>query len=424
MNLENLDEKFNQEYMQAQGTCPNCGTALTFIDGLKLAMEHCDLKNVIMCHNCGDIYTIELEQNHIEFKDKVKNIPVTPKEYSKRNFAKEFYNDYTKNDGNNGVQIFNDWTDQGHQDANYTFALIIISKKNGIGDPNTWELLFKKAVMTEKADDESLADWYKTTAEEAMGKTHSQINERISGEDKPAEETNDTPANPEKKSGSGFMNFLSKERKKPENKSDVSKPAASVTTKSEPTTGNPILDAELNRAYDNTIKERDEIIDKLRAGGVSEDILDKVIAETPSKEEFFKEFSNPKRIGIVFDIAEFDGGYGYGAFKIFYKNLDPLKMGTFSIFDGDTRKTLYENDNQYCIAIQTFDQNVIDYVKNTMSNADDKGLAPLNQRFIEEPAIKNEMLVYSADVRNGLVMSKSNNFVKQAADESANWKTS
>lgn len=504
------DEEFNRVFMQAKGKCPNCGTILTFSDAGQLAIKH-DMHESVMCHNCGNVYTVELKPHNMVIKEKIKNIPITKtSSHSKRNFAKEFKDDLTKNDGKNSVQIFNDWTEQGHQDANYTLALIVVSKLNGIGDQNTYELLFKKAVMLEKPDDESLSGWYKSIAEEAIGKTHEEINERFtSTPDVTTSSSTTTKTQPEKTNaeqkpkGRFGMNFIKKHFSKNKGKdktvsrdvsdettSDVSLSQTESTIKdvliggsssetgsgnadltidnilngsysgkndessakfdesstsntvpkpeeskasssssfgsksdSELTTGNPILDMELEKAYENTMREREALINELRDNGVSEDVIAQM-GEPPSKAEFYEMFSNPKRLGIVFNIADFDGGYGEGAFRIFYKNLDPYMMGSFSIFDGDTRKTLYENDNQYCIAIQTFDQDVFDYVKRTMSEADDKGLAPLSERFIEGSDMEREMmtLVYSADVRNGHVMAKSNNYVKFQADESENWK--
>lgn len=434
-----MDKEFNQVYMQAKGTCPNCGTALTFINALQMAAEH-DMDDSVMCHNCGDVYSVELQPDNMVIKDKLKNIPVTKKQYSKRNFAKEFYNDFTKNDGKNGVTIFNEWTEQGHHDANYTYALIAISKLNGVGDQNKWELLYKKAKMTETADDKSLEEWYVNLAEETIGKTHKQINERFSSpssEDKsePAAENKSTTKSSKKRFGLGFIkNIFSKNDSssepekttppstnapKPEKTTPPSAPSSK--SHSEPTTGNPFVDMELSKAYDNTMKEREELFEKFRAAGISEEVLSKIEAP-PSKEEFFKEYSNPKKIGVVFDIDALGGIYGYSAYKIFFKNLDPLRMGHFNIFDGDTKGSLYGNDNQYCIAVQTRDPGVIDYVKDTMSKADDEGLAPLNQRFIEDPAIEAELLVYAADVANGNVMSKQNGFEVSAANESENWK--
>lgn len=111
-------------------------------------------------------------------------------------------------------------------------------------------------------------------------------------------------------------------------------------------------------------------------------------------------------IGIVFSIDDLGGGaYGAEAFKIFYRNLDPVKMNSFNIFDGDTQQTLYGSDNNYCIAVQSYDPDVIKYVEETMSKATDKGLAPLNSRFIHGNVTQKEPLVFSAHVTANLTYS-------------------
>lgn len=105
-------------------------------------------------------------------------------------------------------------------------------------------------------------------------------------------------------------------------------------------------------------------------------------------------------IGIIFNIEDLGGGaYGAKAFEIFYKNLDPVKMNSFNIYDGDTNSTLYGNDYNYCIAVQSYDPEVIRYVEETMGKATDKGLAPLNSRFIHGNVTQKEPLVFSAHVK-------------------------
>lgn len=130
---------------------------------------------------------------------------------------------------------------------------------------------------------------------------------------------------------------------------------------------------------------------------------DEKILEEVRKQKSDSELYN--QIGIVFPIDELGGGtYGSAAYKIIYKNLDPSKMGTFKMYDGDTKATLSgSGDNDYCIAIQSDNASVIKYVRDTMALAKDKGLAPINKRFIYAYDLQNEPLVFAADVSNGNV---------------------
>jgi len=110
---------------------------------------------------------------------------------------------------------------------------------------------------------------------------------------------------------------------------------------------------------------------------------------------------NGEQLGIVFDCDMFEkSDYGGEAFKIFYKNLNPYKMGTFfQIYDGDTINSFKQ---YYCIRIDA-DVNVLEYVEETFKKASDKGLAPLELRFLYADDLKDEPLVYSAYVSYGTV---------------------
>lgn len=109
-----------------------------------------------------------------------------------------------------------------------------------------------------------------------------------------------------------------------------------------------------------------------------------------------------EQLGIVFDcdkLAKFD--YGGDAFKIFYKNLNPYKMGAFfQIYDGD----LFNNriNQNYCIRIDA-EASVLEYVEETFKKSTDEGLAPLELRFLYADDLKDEPLVYSAYVYYGVV---------------------
>lgn len=109
-------------------------------------------------------------------------------------------------------------------------------------------------------------------------------------------------------------------------------------------------------------------------------------------------------IGIVFAIDDLEDQtfYGKSAYEIIYENLNPSRMGFFQMYDGDTRNTLDGYENYYCIRIDA-KPNVIAYVKDTFENATDKGLAPLENRFIYGKDLKKEPLVYAAYVVNPFI---------------------
>ncbi len=69
------DAQFDALYMTAQGNCPGCGTPLTFKDAGQLAMSH-GLNEVVMCHNCGNVYKINLKPHVMEFPQFVQKVPL------------------------------------------------------------------------------------------------------------------------------------------------------------------------------------------------------------------------------------------------------------------------------------------------------------------------------------------------------------
>lgn len=103
-------------------------------------------------------------------------------------------------------------------------------------------------------------------------------------------------------------------------------------------------------------------------------------------------------IGVVFDIEELGGGfYGFRAWELFMQNLDPTRLPTTILVDGDTAATLYGNSNEYCIGIygMMFDP---EYVREIFETLDDPGLAPVHRRFIEKPALDQQPLVIRGNI--------------------------
>ena len=57
-------------------------------------------------------------------------------------------------------------------------------------------------------------------------------------------------------------------------------------------------------------------------------------------------------IGIVFVINDFGGGYyGYQAWRIFMRYVEPKSIPNTLLREGDTHNTLHGKDNDFCIAV-------------------------------------------------------------------------
>jgi len=102
-------------------------------------------------------------------------------------------------------------------------------------------------------------------------------------------------------------------------------------------------------------------------------------------------------IGVLFDIDDLGGGfYGWQAYKIIFKAVDPKRLKGCTVLDGDTADTLAGRANHYCIAFQYADPAAVQYVRETLGRCEDKGLLPASQRFRE--SIGREPLVQAARI--------------------------
>jgi hypothetical protein len=116
------------------------------------------------------------------------------------------------------------------------------------------------------------------------------------------------------------------------------------------------------------------------------------------------------------------GFYGAAAFKIFFQNLDPNKMPTFILYDGDTNETLNGTARIYCIAVKSSNPSTINYLKEKMSQINDKGLLKLEKRFIEGNVTKKHPLVLSAQVNSGNINLNGDYFGIRAGAAETEWK--
>jgi hypothetical protein len=97
-------------------------------------------------------------------------------------------------------------------------------------------------------------------------------------------------------------------------------------------------------------------------------------------------------IGIVFDIDALGGGfYGYQAWRIFMRHVDPSKITACILMEGDTNATLNGRAREFCIAVYGMNLDP-GYIKKVFGDLNEKGLAPKNRRFIEKPELDSEPL--------------------------------
>lgn len=97
-------------------------------------------------------------------------------------------------------------------------------------------------------------------------------------------------------------------------------------------------------------------------------------------------------IGVVFDIDGLGGGfYGYCAWQLFTKHLDPRQLGVSILVEGDTAATLNGQANEFCIGVYCSDL-AVDYVRRTFEDMNKPGLAAFHRRFIEKVVLDDQPL--------------------------------
>jgi len=126
-------------------------------------------------------------------------------------------------------------------------------------------------------------------------------------------------------------------------------------------------------------------------------------------------------IGIVFDIDELGGGfYGLTAYKVLFQSLDPNRLKGCTLRDGDTAETLAGRARHYCIAFQSTDSATVQYVRDTLANAQEKGLLPAGRRFIE--ATSQQPLVLAGVIdSDGRLVVKEGSMIGPGWVEGTEW---
>jgi hypothetical protein len=97
-------------------------------------------------------------------------------------------------------------------------------------------------------------------------------------------------------------------------------------------------------------------------------------------------------IGIAFNIEGLGGGfYGFQAWTLFMKNVDPERLAASILVEGDTNATLHGRANEFCIGIYGPDCD-LPYIRETFEALDDPALAEVHRRFIEKIALDQQSL--------------------------------
>lgn len=89
-------------------------------------------------------------------------------------------------------------------------------------------------------------------------------------------------------------------------------------------------------------------------------------------------------LGILFktdDLSEAD--YQRRAWQIFMATCHPQQLAGSTIYAGEIQATETGYEEMYCIAVETPDRGVIQYLKTVFALGDTPGLMSLEQRFIE-----------------------------------------
>ena len=75
-------DAISDKLMKVQGSCPNCGTVLTFMESAQLAKQNGITEDAVMCYKCHKVYTVNLTFEEMSFVEELK------KESSNRDFVR------------------------------------------------------------------------------------------------------------------------------------------------------------------------------------------------------------------------------------------------------------------------------------------------------------------------------------------------
>ncbi len=89
-------------------------------------------------------------------------------------------------------------------------------------------------------------------------------------------------------------------------------------------------------------------------------------------------------LGILFKIDDLvEPDYRAQAWKIFMRACNPIELTGSTLYEGEITETSTSHEDTFCIAVQTQDRHVINYVKSVLMQIEVTGLMPKEHRFIE-----------------------------------------
>jgi hypothetical protein len=129
-----------------------------------------------------------------------------------------------------------------------------------------------------------------------------------------------------------------------------------------------------------------------------------------------------QQLGILYNIDELGGGfYGWKAYSILFRALDPKRLTGCSLLDGDTSETLAGGAREYCIAIHSPDPAKIDYVREVLLAASDPGLLPPDRRFLQGD-VRTQPLVPAGEIDSeGRLVVREGSMIGEGWTEGTEW---
>ena len=65
-------DAISDKLMKVQGSCPNCGTILTFMESAQLAKQNGITEDAVMCYKCHKVHTVNLTVEEMSFVEELK----------------------------------------------------------------------------------------------------------------------------------------------------------------------------------------------------------------------------------------------------------------------------------------------------------------------------------------------------------------
>lgn len=90
--------------------------------------------------------------------------------------------------------------------------------------------------------------------------------------------------------------------------------------------------------------------------------------------------------GVLFNVealVEVGPNYRSEAWRIFLRTCNPKRLIGATLYEGDAREASAHAESAFCIAVQSFDQQVIEYLKTAFLHSQEPGLMPQAHRFLE-----------------------------------------